>query len=178
MNGSPGSATAYIGLGSNLGDREAHLAYAVRRLADAGELGRLSSVYESEPVGHVQQPRFLNMVVAVRTLHTPPGLLALAHAIEEERHRERSFRGAPRTLDIDILLHGDRVVEEPGLELPHPRMAERAFVLVPLLEVDRHVTEPGTGRPYMERLLELAGGPPDLHTLGLRTVMAGEELLR
>lgn len=174
---------AYVGLGSNIGDRERHLEHALRRLAGAAALEAVSGVYETEPVGYLQQPPFLNAVARVGTSLGPRGLLALARDIEAERNRERAFPGAPRTLDVDILLYGDRIVEEPGLRVPHPRMADRAFVLVPLLELDGDLTDPVTGVPYGERLARLrrdagaADGPAGLDALGLRRVMRGERLL-
>ena len=179
MKAVPGRAL--LGLGSNIGDREAHLAHALRRLAAEAELTALSPVYETEPVGYLDQPSFLNLVVAVRTALEPRELLDLARRIEGERARERPFRGAPRTLDIDLLLYGDREEHEPGLEVPHPRMHERAFVLAPLLDVDPGAAEPGTGRPYADYLSDIrerAGGAgPGLKGLGLRRVMNGEKLL-
>lgn len=188
--------TAFLALGSNVGDRRSHLAHAIRRLDDEDEVTGLSRVFESEPVGYVDQPPFLNMVVRLCTRRSPRELLDLALAIEGERGRERTFRGAPRTLDVDVLLHGRRVVDEPGLELPHPRMADRPFVLVPLLELERGLREPGTGRSYAEllsRLVTVDGhgrelglaepdrgvgvdGDVDLRELGLRVYMDGAEL--
>lgn len=165
---------AYLGLGSNVGDREAHLAYALRRLAAGTRLTGTSSVYETQPVGQLDQAPFLNMVVRVRTALEPVALLGLIHTIEAERHRVRTIRNAPRTLDIDILLMGDQRIELEGLTVPHPRMAERPFVLVPLLELDPDLTEPGTGRPYQE-LLAAAGGPVGvvLRTTGDRVLDRG-----
>ena len=181
-------ATAYLALGSNVGDRASHLAHALRRLGEECDLTGVSSVFESDPVGYHDQPPFLNMVARVCCRRSPRELLDLSLEIEAERGRVRSFRGAPRTLDVDLLLHGERVVAEAGLEIPHPRMADRAFVLVPLLEVDPGAVEPGTKRPYADRLRDLvvAGrgaradeplGSDVAAGLGLRVVMRGEELL-
>lgn len=124
---------AYIALGSNLGDRRQHLARALDMIVD--RVGS-SSVYETEPVGGPpgQQP-YWNMVVELATARTPRELLEMCRAIEQDCGRVRAERWGPRTLDADVLLVGDLVVDEPDLVVPHPRMWERAFVLVPLAEV-------------------------------------------
>jgi len=140
-------ARTYIGLGANLGDPAAQLAAAL------GELGRLphtrlvraSSFYRSAPVGHAAQPDFLNAVAALDTDLAPSALLIELLRIERAAGRERTFANAPRTLDLDVLLYDGRVVREPGLAIPHPRMHERAFVLVPLVEVAPDVVIPGHG---------------------------------
>lgn len=164
----PRATEAYVALGSNLGDRPAHLAHAIRELRSAGTLTGLSSVYETDPVGYADQDPFLNMVVRLETRLSARELLALARSIEERRGRERTFRNAPRTLDIDILLYGDLDVREEGLTIPHPRMAERPFVLVPLLELDPRAREPVTGRGYASML---EGDPA-----GVRRLYPGERL--
>lgn len=157
-------------MGSNIGDREAHLAHAVRRLGEEARLVGLSSVYETDPAGYLEQPPFLNMVVRLDTDRSPADLMALLRTIEEERGRRRTFRNAPRTLDLDLLLYGEeRITSRPALEVPHPRMTERPFVLVPLLELAPEVREPGGGRPYREWLTGGEGG--------VRRLFAGERLL-
>lgn len=161
----------FLGLGSNVGDREGHLTHALRRLDGETDLKAVSAVYETEPVGFVDQGPFLNMVARIETDRGPEELLRLARHIEEERQRARTFRNAPRTLDIDILLYGRRMVRGEGLTIPHPRMHERPFVLVPLLELEPELAEPGTGRPYRE-LLESTGGAG-----GVRPLMDGGALL-
>ena len=128
-------ATAYIGLGSNLGDRVATLREAVRRLAGLGRLVAVSSLYDTAPVGYLEQPPFLNAVVALETELTPLMLLRELLAIERDLGRSRTFRNAPRTLDLDLLLIDDIMLESAELTLPHPRLHERAFVLVPLAEI-------------------------------------------
>ncbi|MGK7310661.1 MAG: 2-amino-4-hydroxy-6-hydroxymethyldihydropteridine diphosphokinase [Candidatus Longimicrobiales bacterium M2_2A_002] len=163
---------AFLGLGSNVGARADHLAFALRRLGELGRIEGVSDVYETSPVGYLPQPDFLNLVVRLRTALRPIELLEAVRAIEEERGRERRFRNAPRTLDIDILLYGDRVVTEPGLEVPHPRMTERAFVLVPLLELDADIADPRTGVRYAE----LEAADPS-SSQGIERVMPGERLL-
>jgi 2-amino-4-hydroxy-6-hydroxymethyldihydropteridine diphosphokinase len=128
------SEDAYVSIGTNLGDRDAHLALALRRLAELPEteLVAVSPVYETDPVGPPPQGPFLNAAVWLRTGLAPRALLTALLAIEQEAGRTRSARNAARTLDLDLLLYGDRVVEEPGLSVPHPRLAERPFVLEPL----------------------------------------------
>jgi 2-amino-4-hydroxy-6-hydroxymethyldihydropteridine diphosphokinase len=136
----PGAATrrAYLGIGSNLGDRLEHLQLAVDALAAADDVDvvAVSPVYETAPVGGPEQPDYLNAVVAVDTARSPRALLELAHAIEADAERVRTIRWGPRTLDVDVLLVGDERVDEPDLVVPHPRMTERAFVVVPLADLD------------------------------------------
>jgi 2-amino-4-hydroxy-6-hydroxymethyldihydropteridine diphosphokinase len=138
VTGAPGSRRAYLGIGSNLGDRLASLQLAVDELAAAPDVAvvAVSPVYETAPVGGPAQPDFLNAVVAIDTTLTAHDLLALAHAIEAAAERVRTVRWGPRTLDVDILLVGDERVDDPDLVVPHPRMAERAFVVVPLADLD------------------------------------------
>jgi 2-amino-4-hydroxy-6-hydroxymethyldihydropteridine diphosphokinase len=133
--------TAYIGMGANLaswaGPPQATLAAAALRLESLGRLTARSSLYSTEPVGFAAQPRFVNAVVALETDLNPLDLLTRLLALEREFGRDRaaSFPNGPRTLDLDILLFGDEIISAPGLEIPHPRLAERAFVLVPLCEI-------------------------------------------
>jgi 2-amino-4-hydroxy-6-hydroxymethyldihydropteridine diphosphokinase len=128
----------FIGIGSNLGDRLGYLQLAVDALAAADGLRivGVSPVYETAPVGGPDQPEYLNAVVALDTSRSARSLLELAHAIEADAERVRDVRWGPRTLDVDILLVGDERVDEPDLVVPHPRMAERAFVVVPLADLD------------------------------------------
>ena len=124
---------AYLGLGSNLGDRAGHLRRAVAALP--GVVG-VSPVYETDPVGGPPgQPAFLNLVVALETDRSPRQLLDLAHALEQAAGRVRTVKDGPRTLDVDVLLVGDLRVDEPDLVVPHPRMWERRFVLAPLADL-------------------------------------------
>lgn len=152
----PGGATqAYLSLGSNVGDRLAHVRDAVIELDRRGgaEVVDISGVYETAPVSDVAQDPYLNMVVAVRTSLGPRRLLAACQDIEGAHGRDRSqeVRHGPRTLDIDLLLYGDARIEEENLQVPHPRLTERAFVVVPLMEV-----MPGGTLPDGTRLSEVA----------------------
>jgi 2-amino-4-hydroxy-6-hydroxymethyldihydropteridine diphosphokinase len=134
--------TAYVALGSNLGDREA----AIRRAAELIGARRLSTIRETEPWGYADQPRFLNAVAEVETELGPRALLERLLAVERKLGRERTGpRYGPRTIDLDLLVHGDATVSEPGLEVPHPRLAERLFVLEPLAELAPALAIPGAG---------------------------------
>lgn len=145
-------ATAYLGLGTNVGDRRVNLRDAVARLRQIAEVEALSSIYESDPVGYADQPRFWNMVARVSTQLSAQELLAALTGIEQAMGRLRSFRNAPRIIDLDILLYGDLVLNEPGLHLPHPRMTGRAFVLRPLAELAPALRDPRTGALYRDLL--------------------------
>jgi 2-amino-4-hydroxy-6-hydroxymethyldihydropteridine diphosphokinase len=143
--------TAYIALGSNLaspaGSPEATLAAAAARLESLGRIASRSSLYSTEPVGFAAQPRFINAVIALESSLTPHQLLRSLLAIEQEFGRDRSagIANGPRTLDLDILLFDNLNISEPDLEIPHPRLAERAFVLVPLNEIAPQLMHPMSG---------------------------------
>jgi 2-amino-4-hydroxy-6-hydroxymethyldihydropteridine diphosphokinase len=139
---------AYIGLGTNLGDRAAMLRAAVEQLAaEPGiEVVSVSPVHETEPVGITDQPRFLNAAAAVETELPPRDVLDRLLGIERRLGRTRDGpRFGPRTIDLDLLLYGDERIDEPGLEVPHPRLHERLFALEPLLELDPQLELPGRG---------------------------------
>ncbi|HUG65942.1 MAG TPA: 2-amino-4-hydroxy-6-hydroxymethyldihydropteridine diphosphokinase [Gaiellaceae bacterium] len=139
---------AYVGLGANLGPREVTLLRAVERLAaaDGVEVVALSQLRETEPVGVVDQPSFLNGAVALETSLAPRQLLDLLLAVERELGRVREERWGSRTVDLDLLVYGDEVVDEPGLRVPHTRLHERRFALEPLAELEPELDVPGRGR--------------------------------
>jgi 2-amino-4-hydroxy-6-hydroxymethyldihydropteridine diphosphokinase len=143
---------AYIGLGANLGDREENLRAALGRLAKLGAL-RVSSFRETDPVGVTEQPRFVNAVAELETVLGASALLARLLEIERElgRDRSREERWGPRTIDLDLLLYGDEVIDDPGLTVPHPRLAERRFALEPLHELAPELALPD-GRRIQELL--------------------------
>jgi 2-amino-4-hydroxy-6-hydroxymethyldihydropteridine diphosphokinase len=143
------TVTAYLSLGSNLGNREDNLDMALKLLSERMRMGKVSSIYDTEPLGNTGQPRFLNLACEVFTRLTPEGLLSLAKGIERKMGR-RGRSGEPRTLDIDILLYGDKVVEKPDLVIPHASMAARSFVLVPLAEIAPDVVHPVTKQKIKE----------------------------
>ena len=147
--------TAYIGLGSNLGDRMATLRTAIERLKSLGRVTRVSRLYQTEPVGYLEQPRFLNAVVALESALAPTDLLDALLAIERDLGRTRAFPNAPRTLDLDLLLLDDVILDTPELTLPHPRLHERGFVLVPLAEIASEMVHAGTGKTMRELLRAL-----------------------
>jgi GTP cyclohydrolase-4 len=138
--------SVYLALGSNLGDRRANLAAALQRLREVVDITSVSSLYETEPAGYRDQPRFFNMVCAGRTAVSPQELLVYAKSIETALGRRPSFRNGPRLIDIDILFYDDLRLEQENLTIPHPRLAERAFVLVPLAEIAPQLVDPVSGR--------------------------------
>jgi len=150
--------TAFLALGANLASRagspEATLAAAAERLSSLGRLTGRSSLYSTEPVGFSAQPRFVNAVVALETELSPRALLGALLAIEQEFGRDRSagIANGPRTLDLDILLYDDLILDEPDLQVPHPRLAERAFVLIPLAEIAPRTLIPRQNRTVTELL--------------------------
>jgi 2-amino-4-hydroxy-6-hydroxymethyldihydropteridine diphosphokinase len=138
---------ACIGLGANLGEPRTQLLAAFEALGRVAEtrVTAKSSLYRSAPVGHADQPSYLNAVAWIETNLAPQALLARLQEIERGLGRERSFRNAPRTLDLDLLLYGAEQIDTTALRVPHPRMHERAFVLLPLLELDPGAVIPGRG---------------------------------
>ena len=152
----PRVAEVILGLGSNLGDRVRYLERALARLGEQIQLEVISSVYETQPVGDKDQPWYLNCVCIGVTRFSPRGVLEFIAAIEDSLGRERGENpAAPRTIDIDILAYEDRIIDEPELQIPHPRMSERAFVLEPLTEIApewRHPVLGDTARELLEAL--------------------------
>jgi 2-amino-4-hydroxy-6-hydroxymethyldihydropteridine diphosphokinase len=146
-----------IALGSNLGDRRGHIEWAFDELRQRLTDFRASAIIETEPVDVPDpQPPYLNAAVTGRTKLEPGPLVEWLMALERERGRERPFPRAPRTLDLDLILYGDRIIQTPDLEIPHPRLRERKFVLQPLNEIAPELTDPVTGKT-MGELFELIG---------------------
>ena len=135
---------AYLGLGSNIGNRELQLNEAIKILhAYQGiQVTQVSHIYETEPVGYPNQPKFLNLCIEIETELNPQSLLKCCLATEQQLHRKREIRWGPRTLDVDILLFGDQIIEQDNLSVPHPRMKERSFVLIPLNDIATNQIEP------------------------------------
>ena len=150
--------TAYLSLGSNLGDRAANLRTAVAQLDVAGRLLAVSSLYETQPVDIPDQPWFLNCVAAIATDKTPRELLRLALQVEAAMGRLRMTEKGPRKIDIDVVLFGDYVLDEPGLKIPHPAMHRRRFVLEPLVEIAPEARQPELGKTARELLAALPRG--------------------
>lgn len=141
---------AYISLGSNIGNRLEFLQEAVGLLKETQQIDvlKVSSVYETAPVGYVDQAAFLNIVVELKTLFTPHELLVKCNEIEDLLGRKRIVRWGPRTVDLDILLYNEENMKTEDLIIPHPRMAERGFVLVPLMELNPNIIDPRTKQAF------------------------------
>ncbi len=147
--------TVYLCLGSNMGNRQRNLDQAIDLLSKRLKMGGISSIYDTEPVDNVDQPRFLNLVCQVFTRLAPEDLLLLAKGIEMKLGRPRNTSNAPRPIDIDILFYGDQTYKSNDLVIPHPRLTERAFVLVPLDEIAPELVHPESGKTVKQLLREV-----------------------
>ena len=149
----PKGELIYLSLGSNLGDRAANLERAIQALDGAGlRVRKRSSVYETEPVDFLDQPWFLNCAIEAETSLSPGQLLKNLQAIEAEMASRKLVSRGPRIIDLDVLFYGPEVVREPGVEIPHPRLAERRFVLVPVVEIAPELRHPALGKTATELL--------------------------
>ena len=147
----------YLGLGSNIGDKRAHIARAIGRIAELVTVRRVSSFYETAPVGFLDQDWFLNGVIELESEITACELAPLLLGLELEMGRRRDVSGGPRTIDIDILFHGSEVIDEQDLQIPHPRLHERLFVLAPLTELCPDFVHPILGIAVAKLTQKLAG---------------------
>lgn len=155
---------AYVALGSNLGDRHANLRDAIARLRQYGAVARISSWYETEPIGVTEQPWFVNAVVELRTEFEPIALMQALLAIEHAMGRKRLQPKGPRNIDLDLLLYDDKTVNAEVLTLPHPAMHERRFVLAPLAEIAPGVVHPVLRKTALQ-LLQMLSSPDEVHLL-------------
>jgi 2-amino-4-hydroxy-6-hydroxymethyldihydropteridine diphosphokinase len=150
-------ATVYLGLGSNLGDREAFISQAVEMLCQKIHILSVSSLYEAAPLGFTEQPSFLNAVLKANTAFSPRELLNFTQSIEKRLGRKRTQPWGPRTVDLDLLLYDSLVLEDPDLTIPHPRLHQRAFVLMPLCEIEPLLLHPVLKKPICLLLKENCG---------------------
>ena len=165
----------FIGLGTNMGDRESNLREAVTELRamPENEIVSISSVYETDPVGYLDQGKFLNLVVCMNTKLTAQSLLNACMEIEQVLGRKREIRWGPRTIDLDILLYNQENIVTKNLIVPHPRMLERAFVIIPLVEIDKDIVLPNMEKPLREVMEDL----PEKEGVRIWKLINGEDVL-
>ncbi len=167
--------TVYLSLGSNVGDRARQLQRAVDLLAASDvKICKISPIYETEPWGFRDQKWFLNIVVETQTLLFPLQYLGRIQKIEEQLKRQRTFQNGPRTIDIDILFFGDTVMKTAELEIPHPRYAERRFVLAPIVDLAPELRDPATDRKMSELLASLEGQEIKINSKTIQIPRRGE----
>lgn len=147
-------STIYLSLGSNIGDRRQQLTDAVRLLREQAQVKKVSSVYETAPVGGVEQDDFYNICVELESDQTPEEVLAMCQSIERQLNRVRKIHWGPRTIDLDILMIDDDIIEREDLKVPHPYMLERGFVLIPLAEIAPEAVHPKTNKLIKELVQE------------------------
>ena len=152
------SVQTFLSLGSNMGDRYNNLEWALHALSQKMGMGQVSSIYDTTPVGNIVQPRFLNLVCAATTSLMPIELLTFIKEIETDMGRQPGPPNSPRPIDIDILFYGDQIINIPGLIIPHPRLTERAFMLVPLAEIAPDFIHPVVGKKIRQILKALNVG--------------------
>ena len=145
----------YLALGSNMGNRLANLKNAISNLPPQLDVKKKSPVYETPPWGHTDQPMFLNQVVMAKTYMEPENLLGHLKRLETALGREASFENGPRLIDIDILFYDEEIIDTPPLVIPHPRLHQRGFVLVPLNDIAPNLVHPVLGKPISELLLDV-----------------------
>ena len=153
----------YLSLGTNLGNRELNLESIKQELPPQVKIMDCSSIYQTEPWGYLNQPDFLNQVLAVETSFSPHELLVYVKDVEQKIGRKPNFRFGPRIVDIDILFYGDRIILEEDLVVPHPRIRDRAFVLIPLAEIDPDLIYPGTDFSISDLVLNVDPTGVDLY---------------
>ena len=136
----------YLALGSNLGNRKANIVRATYMISKRMIVLKISKLYETKPVGYANQPDFINAVIKVETLLTPQQVLSVAKSIEDELKRIKTIKDGPRTIDIDVLFYNDKVINEEGLIIPHPRIQQRSFVLEPMIDVSPDYVHPVLGK--------------------------------
>jgi 2-amino-4-hydroxy-6-hydroxymethyldihydropteridine diphosphokinase len=161
----------FFSLGSNLGDRKKNIEKAILSLQRILKEGKISRIYETEPLYYARQPKFLNVVVCGNLSFKPQKLLSYIHRLENRlgRRREGQSRFGPRMIDIDILLYGDEVVNQKNLKIPHPRMHERKFVILPLIELAPFLRDPASGELYWKYLLKISGQGVYFHSFSRYT---------